>query len=129
MSGSLQPHRLYNPWNSPGQNSGVGSRSRLQGILPTQGLNTGLLHCRRILYQLSRHLYISYFSIIFFSLKSTCVSKLSFLNVNLHFGTAFSKLCDVEKSSNLSAPWFPYLYLEPPPFAWWAVQKKDTNVF
>ena len=25
----------------------------LQGIFPTQGLNTGLLHCRQILYQLS----------------------------------------------------------------------------
>ena len=28
--------------NLPGQNSGVGSRSLLQGILLTQGLNTGL---------------------------------------------------------------------------------------
>ena len=25
MSDSLQPHGLYSPWNSPGQNSGVGS--------------------------------------------------------------------------------------------------------
>ena len=29
------------------------SLSLLQGIFPTQGLNPGLLHCRRILYQLS----------------------------------------------------------------------------
>ena len=42
------------PWNSPGQNTGVGSLSLLQGILPTQGLNPGLPHCRWILYQL-RH--------------------------------------------------------------------------
>ena len=41
------------PWNSPGQNTGVGSLSLLQGILPTQGSNPGLPHCRRILYQLS----------------------------------------------------------------------------
>ena len=41
------------PWSSPGQNTGVGSLSLLQGIFPTQGLNPGLLHCRRILYQLS----------------------------------------------------------------------------
>ena len=41
------------PWNSPGQNTGVGSCSLLQGIFPTQGWNPGLLHCRRILYQLS----------------------------------------------------------------------------
>ena len=40
-------------WNSPGQNTGVRSRSLLQGIFPTQGSNPGLPHCRRILYQLS----------------------------------------------------------------------------
>ena len=53
-SDSLRPHGLYSPWNSPGQNAGVGSLSLLQGIFPTQGLNPGLLHCRQILYQLSR---------------------------------------------------------------------------
>ena len=50
---TLQPHGLYRPWNSPGQNIGVGSLSLLQGIFPTQGLNLGLPHCRQILYQLS----------------------------------------------------------------------------
>ena len=49
----LRHHRLYSPWNSPGQNTGVGSLSLLQGIFPTQELNRGLLHCRQILYQLS----------------------------------------------------------------------------
>ena len=44
---------LYSPWNSPGQNTGVGILSHLQGIFPTQGSNPGLPHCRRILYQLS----------------------------------------------------------------------------
>ena len=29
---SLQPQELYSPWNSPGQNTGVGSLSLLQGI-------------------------------------------------------------------------------------------------
>ena len=43
---SLRPHGLYCTWNSLGQNTGVGSLSLLQGILPTQGLNPGLLHCR-----------------------------------------------------------------------------------
>ena len=52
-SDSLQPHGLSSPWNSPGQNTGVGSLSLLQGIFPTQGLNPGLLHCKQILYQLS----------------------------------------------------------------------------
>ena len=36
MSDSLRPHGLYSPWNSPGQNTGVGSLSLLQGIFPTQ---------------------------------------------------------------------------------------------
>ena len=53
MSDSLQPHGLYSPWNSPGQNTGVGSLSLLQGIFPTQGSNPGLPHCKRILSQLS----------------------------------------------------------------------------
>ena len=48
----LQPHGLYSPWNSPGQYTGVGSHSLLQGIFPTQGPNSGLPHCRRVLYQL-----------------------------------------------------------------------------
>ena len=39
--------------NSPGQNTGLGSFSLLQGIFPTQGSNPGLPHCGRILYQLS----------------------------------------------------------------------------
>ena len=45
--------RLFCPWNSPGKNIGVGSCSLLQGILPTQGSNLGLPHCRQILYLLS----------------------------------------------------------------------------
>ena len=36
VSDSMQPHRLYSPWNSPGQNAGVGSLSLLQRIFPTQ---------------------------------------------------------------------------------------------
>ena len=44
---------LYSPWNSPGQNTGVGSLSLLQGIFPTKGLSPGLSHCTWILYQLS----------------------------------------------------------------------------
>ena len=90
---SLRPRGLYSPWDSPGQNTGVGSLSLLQGNLPNPGIeptspalqadslpaepsgkpkntgvgslsllqgifltqesNWGLLHCRRILYQLS----------------------------------------------------------------------------
>ena len=91
MFDSLRPHGLHGPWNSPGQNTGVGScslllgnlphpgieprspslradsllaespvkpkktgvgsLSLLQGIFLTQESKRGLLHCRRILYQ------------------------------------------------------------------------------
>ena len=46
------PHRLYSPWNSPGQNTWVG-RFSLQGIFQTHGSNPVLLHCGWTLYQLS----------------------------------------------------------------------------
>ena len=53
VSDSSRPHGLYSPWNSPGQNTGAGSLSLLQGIFPTQGSNQGFPHCRWVLYQLS----------------------------------------------------------------------------
>ena len=40
-------------WNSPGQNTGVGSLPLLRGIFAIQGPNPGFLHCRWILYRLS----------------------------------------------------------------------------
>ena len=43
-------HGLYSPWNSPGQNTGVGSHALLQGIFPTHGSNPDLSYCRPILY-------------------------------------------------------------------------------
>ena len=49
----MPPHGLYSPWNSPGQNTAVGSLSLLQRIFPIQGSNPGLPHRERILYQLS----------------------------------------------------------------------------
>ena len=52
MSDSLQPSGL-SALNSPGQNTGVGSLSILQGIFPTWGLKPGLPLCGWILYQLS----------------------------------------------------------------------------
>ena len=37
VSNSLWSHELYSPWNSPGQNSGVGSLSSL-GNIPNPGI-------------------------------------------------------------------------------------------
>ena len=58
VSDSLQPHglqpaRLPCPWGSPGQDTGVGCHSLLQGIFLTQGWNPASLHCRQTLYRLS----------------------------------------------------------------------------
>ena len=39
--------------DSPGKNTGVGCHALLQRVFPTQRLNLGLPHCRRILYHLS----------------------------------------------------------------------------
>ena len=46
-------HRLLCPWNSPCKNTGVGCHALLQRIWPTQGLNSGLLHCGQTLCPLS----------------------------------------------------------------------------
>ena len=51
---TLQPHGLWPasrlcPGDSPGKNAGVGSHSLLQGIIPTQESNPGLLYCGQIL--------------------------------------------------------------------------------
>ena len=52
VSNSIWPNGLYSPWISPGWNTGMGSHLLLQEIFPTLGLNPGLPHCSRILYQL-----------------------------------------------------------------------------
>ena len=55
---TLQPYGLYPatllcPWNSPGQDTGMGCHSLLQEIFPTQGLNQVSCIGRQILYHLS----------------------------------------------------------------------------
>jgi len=42
VSDSATPWTIHSSWNSPGQNTGVGSLSLLQGIFPTQGSNPSL---------------------------------------------------------------------------------------
>ena len=46
----LQPARLLCPWDSLSKSTRVGCHALLQGILPTQGSNPGLLHWRQIHY-------------------------------------------------------------------------------
>ena len=66
--------------DSPGKNTGVGYRALLQGIFSTLGLNLGLLHCRKILYNLS-HLK-NKVSLPQGKLKNTGVGSLSLLQGN-----------------------------------------------
>ena len=56
------PTLCDSPWNSPGQNTGVGSLLLLQQIFPTQESNWGLLHCRWILYL---YFYINVYKLAF----------------------------------------------------------------
>ena len=44
LHGQLWPTRLLRPRNVPGKNAGVGCHFLLQGIVPSQGWNTCLLH-------------------------------------------------------------------------------------
>ena len=41
MTDSLHPRGLYSPWNSPDQNTGVGSLSLFHGDLPNPGIEPG----------------------------------------------------------------------------------------
>ena len=52
---TLHPHGLCSPWNSPGQNTGVGSLSFLQGNLPNPGIepSSPTLQVDFFFYQLS----------------------------------------------------------------------------
>ena len=52
-SPTLQVDSLPAEPQGKSKNTGVDSLSLLQWIFPTQELNRGLLHCRRILYQLN----------------------------------------------------------------------------
>ena len=52
-SPTLQVVSLPSEPSGTPKNTGVGSLSLLQGIVLTQESNSGLLHCRQILYQLS----------------------------------------------------------------------------
>ena len=52
-SSTVQADSLLSEPPGKPKNTGVGSRSFLRGIFPTQESNQGLLHCRQIIYQLS----------------------------------------------------------------------------
>ena len=113
MSDSLQPHGLYRPWNSLGQNTGMGSRSLLQRIFTTQGSNPGLPYCRQTLYQESR---FTFTSVQFSSVAQSCLTLCNPMNrstpglpVHHHLPeftqTHGHRVCDaIQPSHPLSSP-------------------------
>ena len=66
--------------DSPSKNTGMGCHALLQGIFPNQGLNPGLLHCRRILHSLNHQgspkYSVSLIKSILFMLTHTYLYKL-----------------------------------------------------
>ena len=141
---SLRPHGLYSPWNSLGQNTGVGclpisrvssqssdrthvsciaggfftswatketqenigvgSLSLLLQIVPTQELNRGLLHCRRILYQLE-----------LWEKRSLVFPLLLFSSISLHWSLRKAFLYLLAILWNSAFKWV-YLSFSPLPF-------------
>ena len=95
VSDSLWPHglwptRLLWPWNSPGKNTRVGSHSLLQGFFPTQGLNPGILNCRKILYHLSHQESPKYLkNICWYSLLIQVLFPTRELDPKLHLSILF----------------------------------------
>jgi len=65
--------------DSPGKNTKVGCHALLQGIFPTRGSNSGLLHCRLILSCLSHQGSIIGSNMLAFAFLSTMSLKLGTL--------------------------------------------------
>ena len=94
---TLRPHRpwparLLCPWDSPGKNTRVSSHPLLQGIIPTQGSNLGLLHYRQIPYDLSHQgssIYCFYY--IIFNILHTEFLCQELCNCSLFYKTLLSK--------------------------------------
>ena len=94
VSPTLQADSLpAEPQGKP-KNTGVGSLSLLQQILLTQELNRGLLHCRRILYQLS-HERSPFLWLICFDKSHTCKPITTLKNV----------FCYLLKSKSRNTTW------------------------
>ena len=115
------------------KNTGVGSLSLLQQIFPIQESNWGLLHCRRILYQLNYQGSPQYkFRLIVIEKSykfSPLVSQTTFQLLNSHMWLQFSSvtqscltLCDPMNCSMPDLPVHhqpPGVYPNSSPLSWW----------
>ena len=113
VSDSLWPHGLYSPWNSPVQNTGVGSLSLLQGIFPTQGSSPGHPHCRRILYQLSHKGSPRILEWVAYLFSSGSSWLRNWNRVSSIAGRFFTNLAIREAPSESSFPLYIWYYVDP----------------
>ena len=108
VSDSLRPHGLYSPWNSPGQNIGVGSHSLLQGMFPTQGSNPGLPHCGRILYQLSHKGSPRILEWAATWTRVSCIAGGFFTNWDMRETQGLPSMVPIHMADLLGSPWCQY---------------------
>ena len=107
--------------DSPGKKAGVGCQSLLQEIFPTQGLNPGLPHCRRILLDgIEQFLPLKDKEISAVILTSVCCCLLppkrvgftsqTLRSVYLNSNPTSATFCwmTLDKLLNLSVFWVPY---------------------
>ena len=114
MSDSWWPHGLYRLWNSPGQNTGVGSLSLIQGIFPIQGSNPGHPHCRRLLYQLSHKASPTILEWVAYPFSSGSSWLRNQTSISSIAGGFFTNLAIREGPSDLSFPSYIWCYVDPP---------------
>ena len=94
---TLQHYGLYSPWNSPGQNTGMGSSSLLQGIFPTSWATREALIYFRTALEVT-HLYRTSLQVVENSLYVLHVWLLSWTNTNWALvSTNTSEYMDIEK--------------------------------
>ena len=111
---------LLSPWNFPGNSTGVGCHFHLQGIFPTQGLNSSLPYCRQTLYRLSHQgsCWETCFCElgnrglmakgVFFVCETCIITATSLLgntlvHVSLHYNNRFGQVFNVSVSNGLLA--------------------------
>ena len=105
VSDSVRPHALYRPWDSPGQHSGVGSLSLLQGIFPTQGSNPGLpcvCVCVCVVCVLVVQLWPALCNAIDYSLPGSSVHGVLQTRILEQVAISFSKKSDERNSYHLN---------------------------
>ena len=106
VSDSLRPPWTDCPWDSPGKSPGVGCRFLLQGIVPTQGLNLGLPHCRQILDHLSHQgspiIIINIYNIIYYIIIHLLLFIIKYLYLSQSLLSVCPCLCLSHTHSSVS---------------------------